>query len=78
MSRRWYPCVRGTIPVAMSNKVVPVSMIPAVEDSKGVPAVPYVIDWSMPTNSLAGDVVVKGLRGEMLVRTVRRSERDIG
>lgn len=37
------------------------STIPAVDDNMLVPAVPYVILSSIPTNSLAGDVVVKGL-----------------
>ena len=36
-------------PLAMRMSVVPVSVIPAVEERIVVPAEPYVIDWSMPT-----------------------------
>ena len=43
----------------MRVSVVPVSTMPAVLDRRVV--VPYVILWSMPTNSLEGEVVVIGL-----------------
>lgn len=46
----------------MSTRVVPVSTIPAVDVKIEVPAVPYVIVWSIPQNSFAGDVFVSGLR----------------
>ena len=48
--------------VAMRIKVVPVSTMPAVVSRIVVFEDPYVIDWSMPQNSLAGEVVVSGLR----------------
>ena len=49
-------------PEAMSTRVVPVSVMPAVCARIGVPAAPYVIVWSMPTNSFAGAVDVIGLQ----------------
>lgn len=48
-------------PDAMSTRVVPVSVMPAVWARIGVPAAPYVMVWSMPTNSFAGAVEVMGL-----------------
>ena len=44
----------------MSVRVVPVSTMPAVVERMLVD-VPYVMDWSMPKNSDAGDVRVRGL-----------------
>ena len=41
--------------------VVPVSTMPAVEDRILVD-VPYLMDWSMPKKSEAGDVCVRGLQ----------------
>ena len=41
--------------------VVPVSTMPAVEDRMFVD-VPYLMDWSMPKKSEAGDVRVRGLQ----------------
>ena len=52
---------RGDIPVAMRMRVVPVSTMPAVEDRMFVD-VPYLMDWSMPKKSEAGDVRVRGLQ----------------
>lgn len=42
-------CCSNDSPLAMRMSVVPVSVIPAVEERIVVPAEPYVIDWSMPT-----------------------------
>ena len=55
-------CTAQTIdaPVEMSVRVVPVSTMPAVLVRIDV-EVPYVIDWSMPKNSDAGEVEVIGL-----------------
>jgi hypothetical protein len=47
------------VPVAIRISVVPVSTIPAVVERMVV--VPYLMDWSIPQYSLAGDVVVAGL-----------------
>lgn len=51
--------------VAMRIKVVPVSTMPAVLSRIGVFEEPYVMDWSMPQNSLAGEVVVSGLKSHI-------------
>ncbi len=49
-------------PVAIRSRVVPVSVTPEVEARTVVPsAEPKVIDWSIPTNELAGAVEVIGL-----------------
>ena len=47
------------IPVAMRTRVVPVSTIPAVWAR--IEVEPKLIDWSMPQNSFAGEVLVIGL-----------------
>ena len=47
-------------PVAIIVAVVPVSTMPAVVERMVVLA-PYRIDWSIPQNSEAGEVVVRGL-----------------
>ena len=47
--------------MAMRMRVVPVSTMPAVEDRMFVD-VPYLMDWSMPKKSEAGDVRVRGLQ----------------
>ena len=41
---------------------MPVSVMPDVVARMGVPEVPYVMDWSMPTYSLAGELEVTGLQ----------------
>ena len=48
-------------PDAIKVSVVPVSTIPAVGARTDVLADPKVILWSMPTNSLDGEVAVIGL-----------------
>ena len=48
-------------PEAMRIRVVPVSVMPAVDARIGALDEPYVIDWSMPTYSDAGLVEVIGL-----------------
>ncbi len=49
-------------PVAIRRRVVPVSVTPEVEARTVMPsAEPNVIDWSIPTNELAGAVEVIGL-----------------
>lgn len=50
------------IPVAIRTRVVPVSTIPDVMGRIELRAAPYVIDSSIPTNSLEGEVEVMGLR----------------
>ena len=50
----------NTRPVASSVRVVPVSTIPAVVE-RIVWLVPYTTDWSIPQNSDAGEVLVRGL-----------------
>ena len=46
----------------MSRRVVPVSVIPEVKGRIGVRAAPMVIVWSIPTNMLAGEEDVIGLK----------------
>ncbi len=53
-------CNEVDLPEEIRTRVVPVSTMPAVLDRIEVEA-PYRIDWLIPQNSLAGNVVVMGL-----------------
>ena len=51
--------------MARRSRVVPVSVTPEVEARTVGPSVdPKVMDWSIPTNSFAGEVEVIGLSDE--------------
>ena len=65
------------VPDAMRVSVVPVSTMPAVRDRMLVDA-PYLIDWSMPTNSFAGAVEVIGLSKGLSIATCTGTTDETG